>query len=131
MRALRTRTESTDTYDTIDWLVKHVPNNNGKVGTWGISYPGFFAAFGMIDAHPALKAASPQAPVGDSADGDDVFHNGAFFLAANFGFYTAFKPRLAGPSRPERGPRFNLRHAGRIRLLFAHGAALEQQREVP
>lgn len=99
--------ESTDTYDTIDWLVKHVPNNNGRVGTWGISYPGFFVAHGMIDAHPALKAASPQAPVGDSADGDDVFHNGAFFLAANFGFYTAFKPRPAGPSRPERGPRFN------------------------
>ncbi len=99
--------ESTDTYDTIDWLVKHVPNNNGKVGTWGISYPGFFAAHGMIDAHPALKAASPQAPVGDSAAGDDVFHNGAFFLAANFGFYAAFKPRPAGPFRPERGPRFN------------------------
>jgi putative CocE/NonD family hydrolase len=99
--------ESTDTYDTIDWLVKHVPNNNGRVGTWGISYPGFFVAHGMIDAHPALKAASPQAPVGDSADGDDVFHNGAFFLAANFGFYTAFKPRPAGPSRPERGSRFN------------------------
>jgi putative CocE/NonD family hydrolase len=96
--------ESTDTYDTIDWLVKHVSNNNGKVGTWGISYPGFFVAHGMIDAHPALKAASPQAPVGDTADGD---HNGAFFLAANFGFYSAFKPRPAGPSRPERGPRFN------------------------
>lgn len=99
--------ESTDTYDTIDWLVKHVPNNNGKVGISGISYSGFFAAFGMIDAHPALKAASPQAPVGDVADGDDAYHNGAFFLAANFGFYTAFKPRLAGPSRPERFARFN------------------------
>lgn len=99
--------ESTDTYDTIDWLVKHVSNNNGKVGTWGISYPGFFVAHGMIDAHPALKAASPQAPVGDTADGDDTFHNGAFFLAANFGFYSAFKPRPAGPFRPERGLRFN------------------------
>jgi hypothetical protein len=99
--------ESTDTYDTIDWLVKSVPNNNGRVGTWGISYPGFFAAFGMIDAHPALKAASPQAPVGDVADGDDTYHNGALFLAANFGFYTAFWPRPEGPSRPSRRPRFD------------------------
>jgi putative CocE/NonD family hydrolase len=100
--------ESTDTYDTIDWLVKHVPKNNGKVGIWGISYPGFFAAFGMINAHPALKAASPQAPVGDVGNGDDAFHNGAFFLAANFGFYTVFKPRKGGPSRPERFFRFNV-----------------------
>jgi putative CocE/NonD family hydrolase len=94
--------ESTDTYDTIDWLVKNVPNNNGRVGIYGISYPGFFAAFGMINAHPALKAASPQAPVGDVANGDDAFHNGAFFLAANFGFYSFFKPRPDGPERPER-----------------------------
>jgi len=99
--------ESTDTYDTIDWLVKNLPNNNGRVGIWGISYPGFFAAFGMIAAHPALKAASPQAPVGDAANGDDAFHNGAFFLAANFGFYTVFKPRPGGPARPERFARFN------------------------
>ncbi|MBP1766467.1 MAG: peptidase [Candidatus Aminicenantes bacterium] len=99
--------ETTDTYDTIDWLVKHVPGNNGRVGIWGISYPGFFAAFGMINAHPALKAASPQAPVGDVADGDDAFHNGAFFLAANFGFYSVFKPRPDGPARPERWARFD------------------------
>ena len=99
--------ESTDTYDTIDWLVKHVPNNNGRVGIWGISYPGFFAAFGMIDAHPALRAVSPQAPVGDVANGDDAFHNGAFFLAANFGFYSVFKPRPGGPARPERFTRFS------------------------
>jgi hypothetical protein len=99
--------ESTDTYDTIDWLLKHIPNNNGKVGIWGISYPGFFAAFSLIDAHPALKAVSPQAPVGDVANGDDAYHNGAFFLAANFGFYTSFKPRQGGPSRPERYTRFN------------------------
>jgi putative CocE/NonD family hydrolase len=99
--------ESTDTYDTIDWLVKHIPNNNGKVGIWGISYPGFFAAFSLIDAHPALKAVSPQAPVGDVANGDDAYHNGAFFLAANFRFYTSFKPRQGGPARPERFVRFN------------------------
>ena len=99
--------ESTDTYDTIDWLVKNIPNNNGRAGIYGISYPGFFAAFGMIDSHPALKAASPQAPVGDVADGDDTYHNGALFLAANFGFYTAFWPRPEGPSRPVRRPRFD------------------------
>ena len=79
--------ESTDTYDTIDWLVKNVPANNGKAGIMGISYPGFYAAFGMINAHPALKAASPQAPMGDVGNGDDSYHNGAFYLAANFGFY--------------------------------------------
>jgi len=93
--------ESTDTYDTIDWLVKHVPNNNGRVGMWGISYPGFYAAFGLIGSHPALKAVSPQAPMGDVGNGDDAYHNGAFFLAANFGFYANFKPRLE-PERPKK-----------------------------
>ena len=58
--------ESTDTYDTIEWLLRHVAGNNGRVGLWGISYGGFFAAAGMIDAHPALKAVSPQAPQADS-----------------------------------------------------------------
>jgi putative CocE/NonD family hydrolase len=99
--------EATDTYDTIDWLVKNMPNNNGRVGIYGISYPGFFAAFGIINAHPALKAASPQAPVGDVANGDDAFHNGAFFLAANFGFYAVFKPRPDGPHRPQGWARFD------------------------
>ncbi len=85
--------DSTDTYDTIDWLVKNVPNNNGKVGIWGISYPGHYAAHALIDSHPALKAVSPQAPMGDLADGDDAYHNGAFYLSANFRFYTFFEPR--------------------------------------
>jgi len=98
--------ESTDTYDTIDWLVKNVPNNNGKAGMWGISYPGFYAAFSLIDSHPALKAVSPQAPMGDVGNGDDAFHNGAFYLAANFGFYTSFKPRGEEPERPQRSMPF-------------------------
>ena len=98
--------ESTDTYDTIEWLVHHIPGNNGKVGIWGISYPGFFAAAGIIDSHPALKAASPQAPVTDLYMGDDAYHNGAFMLAANFGFYTFFKPR-AEIAPPIHGPRFD------------------------
>jgi putative CocE/NonD family hydrolase len=92
--------ESTDTYDTIDWLLKNVQPNNGKAGIMGISYPGFYAAFGMINAHPALKAASPQAPMGDVGNGDDSYHNGAFYLAANFGFYSSFKPRGIEPARP-------------------------------
>jgi hypothetical protein len=92
--------ESTDTYDTIDWLVKHVPGNSGKVGLWGISQPGFYASAGMIDAHPALVAVSPQAPVTDYYLGDDNFHNGAFMLAANFGFYLGFVPRLGEPAPP-------------------------------
>ena len=84
--------ESTDTYDTIDWLVKNVPSNNGKVGMWGISYPGFYTAAGMIDAHPALKAASPQAPITDWFVGDDWHHNGAFFLPHVFNFMAELRP---------------------------------------
>jgi uncharacterized protein len=97
--------ESTDAYDTVDWLVKNVPNNNGRVGQWGISYPGFYSAFSLVNAHPAMKAVSPQAPMGDVGNGDDAYHNGAFFLSANFGFYTGFKPRLE-PERPKRGAPF-------------------------
>lgn len=99
--------ESTDTYDTVDWLVRNLPNNNGKIGIWGISYGGFFAAFALIDAHPALKAVSPQAPMGDVGNGDDAFHNGAFYLAANFGFYTYFRPRPGGPGLPGGSTRFD------------------------
>jgi putative CocE/NonD family hydrolase len=104
-KSLRTDVdESTDTFDTIDWLIAHVPCNNGRVGLWGISYPGFYVSAGMIDAHPALKAVSPQAPVTDYFLGDDSFHNGAFMLAANFGFYTAFPPRPAPPPPPPQPP---------------------------
>ncbi|MFI5337575.1 MAG: CocE/NonD family hydrolase, partial [Opitutales bacterium] len=84
--------ESSDTYDTIEFLLKHVPNHNGRVGIWGISYPGFYTSASIIDSHPALKAASPQAPMTDLFHGDDSYHNGAFKLAATFGFYTFFKP---------------------------------------
>ncbi|HEV2383188.1 MAG TPA: CocE/NonD family hydrolase [Terriglobia bacterium] len=91
--------DSSDTYDTIEFLLKHVANNNGKVGIWGISYPGFYTSASIIDSHPALKAASPQAPMTDLFMGDDAYHGGAFMLAANFGFYTFFKP-FAQPSLP-------------------------------
>ncbi len=79
--------DSSDTSDTIDFLLKHVANNNGKVGIWGISYPGFYTSASIIDSHPALVAASPQAPMTDLFLGDDGYHGGAFMLEANFGFY--------------------------------------------
>jgi hypothetical protein len=88
--------ESTDTWDTIDWLVKHIPNNSGRVGMWGISYPGFYTTAGIIDAHPALKAASPQAPVTEWFIGDDFHHNGALYLPHAFRFFYGF-----GRPRPE------------------------------
>jgi hypothetical protein len=91
--------DSSDLYDTIEWLLKNVPNNNGKAGIWGISYPGFFTSASMIDSHPALKAASPQAPMTDLFKGDDAYHGGAFMLAANFGFYSSFRPQ-ANPELP-------------------------------
>ncbi len=81
--------ESTDTYDTIEWLLEHVPNNNGRVGLWGVSYPGFYTSAGMIDSHPALKAASPQAPIADWYF-DDMHHHGAFVLSLSFGFFSSF-----------------------------------------
>ncbi|MBX7135006.1 MAG: CocE/NonD family hydrolase [Fimbriimonadaceae bacterium] len=88
--------ESTDTFDTIDWLIKNIPGNNGRVGQWGISYPGFYTAAGMIDAHPALKAVSPQAPIADWFAGDDWHHNGALLLPHAFNFMAHF-----GQPRPE------------------------------
>ncbi len=88
--------ETTDTYDTVDWLIKNVPNNNGRVGVYGISYPGFYTSMAGIDGHPAVKAISPQAPVSDWFHGDDDHHNGALFLAQNFSFFTGF-----GQFRPQ------------------------------
>ena len=82
--------ESSDTYDTIAFLLKHVPNNNGKVGLWGISYPGFYTSASIIDSHPAIAAASPQAPMTNLFLGDDSYHGGAFMLSAGFGFYAPF-----------------------------------------
>ena len=85
--------ESSDTYDTIDWLLKNVPNHNGNVGLYGMSFRGYLVAAGMIDAHPALKAASPQAPIVDWFMGDDWRHNGALFL--NHAFH--YMPNLGKP----------------------------------
>lgn len=87
--------ESSDTYDAIDWLVKNIPFNNGKVGVFGISYPGFYSTMAALSNHPALKAVSPQAPVTEWFMGDDFHHNGAFMLMDAFNFYYGF-----GRTRP-------------------------------
>ena len=96
--------ESSDAYDTIDWLVKNIPHNNGRVGVTGISYPGFYAAMAAIDAHPAVAAVSPQAPIADDFIGDDEHHNGAFFLAPAFDFYIDFWRDQPKPGAPEVPP---------------------------
>ena len=86
--------EASDTYDTIDWLINNLKNNNKRVGVFGISYPGFYATMAALSQHPALKAVSPQAPVTEWWLGDDFHHNGAFMLMDAFNFYSSFgKPR--------------------------------------
>ena len=91
--------EASDTYDAVDWLVKNVPHNNGKLGAFGISYPGFYASMVALSGHPAVKAVSPQAPVTDWFMGDDFHHNGAFMLMDGFSFYQSF-----GRPRPQPTP---------------------------
>jgi putative CocE/NonD family hydrolase len=95
--------ESTDTYDTIEWLLANVPNHNGRVGQWGISYPGWQTVMGMVDAHPALKASSPQASPSDMFLGDDFHHNGAFRFMYTFHWLANNAAARAAPSE-RRGP---------------------------
>jgi putative CocE/NonD family hydrolase len=97
--------ESSDTYDTIDWLVKNIKNNNGKVGIYGISYPGFYATTSLPGAHPALKAVSPQAPVTDWFIGDDFHHNGTLFINDAFSFMSSFGVPRPKPITPDKGPK--------------------------
>jgi len=89
--------EASDTYDAIDWLVKNIPNNNGKVGVFGISYPGFYSTMAAASNHPALVAVSPQAPVTNWFIGDDFHHNGAFFLMDGFDFYSLYGGGMGMP----------------------------------
>ena len=91
--------ESTDTWDTVDWLVKNVQGSNGNVGIFGVSYPGFYSTMGAINAHPAMKAVSPQAPVTAWFIGDDFHHNGAFFLMDCFSFYSTNGHAFHKPTR--------------------------------
>ncbi|HMH34525.1 MAG TPA: CocE/NonD family hydrolase [Puia sp.] len=96
--------ESSDTYDAIDWLVKNLPGNNGRVGVFGISYPGFYSTMAAASAHPALKAVSPQAPVTDWFRGDDFHHNGAFFEMDGWSFYSGFGRPRPKPTTAEVAP---------------------------
>jgi uncharacterized protein len=100
--------EASDTYDAIDWMVKNIPANNGRVGVFGISYPGFYSTMAALSGHPALKAVSPQAPVTDWFMGDDFHHNGAFMLMDGFGFYSGFgKPRPVPTTKGSPGYKIN------------------------
>lgn len=102
--------EASDTYDAIDFLVKNLPNNNGNVGVFGISYPGFYSTMAAASGHPALKAVSPQAPVTDWFMGDDFHHNGAFFQMDGFSFYSSFgKPRPKPTTEGSPGFNFTVR----------------------
>jgi len=105
-RSPRTTDESTDTYDTIEWLLANVPNHNGRVGQWGISYPGTQTVWGMVNAHPALRASSPQAPAIDMFLGDDFHHNGAFRLMYTFSWLAGNARTRAGATET-RGPAFS------------------------
>lgn len=98
--------ESTDNYDTIEWLLENIPNHNGRVGQWGISYPGWQTVMGMVDAHPALVASSPQASPSDMFIGDDWHHNGAFRLMYAFSWLSSNARTRDGPTET-RGARFD------------------------
>ena len=112
--------ESQDMYDTMEWLLKNVPNNNGKAGIWGISYPGFYTSASIIDSHPAIKAASPQAPVTDLFMGDDSYHGGAFMLAANFGFYASFTEQQNPTPLPKTWAEFDYGAADAYDFFLKH-----------
>jgi hypothetical protein len=113
--------ESSDAWDTIDWLVKNVKNNNGSVGIYGISYPGFYASASLPDAHPALKCVSPQAPVTDEFIGDDANHNGAFFLLDNFDFDNFFDIPRPAPVKNYSGNLFSVSYADAYRFFLDLG----------
>jgi hypothetical protein len=113
--------ESSDAWDTIDWLVKNVKNNNGRVGIYGISYPGFYASASLPDAHPALKCVSPQAPVTDEFIGDDANHNGAFFLLDNFDFDNFFDIPRPAPVKNYSGNLFRAEYADAYKFFLDLG----------
>jgi uncharacterized protein len=120
--------DASDTHDTIDFLLKTVPNNNGKVGIWGISYPGFYTSASIIDSHPALVAASPQAPMTDLFKGDDAYHGGAFMLSANFGFYVFFYPQKE-PQTPHQMPQFDFGTPDSYKFYLNAGSLSNMEKE--
>lgn len=112
--------EASDTYDTMDWLLKHIPGHNGKAGVWGISYPGFFATEAALSGHPAIKAVSPQAPVTNWFLGDDTHHNGAFFLQDEFDFDYWFYNSTNGPLKGKMPP-FSAQYADNYAFFLKMG----------
>ncbi|MGD0735461.1 MAG: CocE/NonD family hydrolase [Terracidiphilus sp.] len=120
--------DASDTYDTIEFLLKNVPNNNGKVGIWGISYPGFYTSASIIDSHPALVAASPQAPMTDLFKGDDAYHGGAFMLSANFGFYVFFHPQTE-PQTPKPTVNFDFGTPDSYKFYLQAGSLENMEKE--
>jgi len=112
--------ESSDMYDTVDWLLENVHPNNGRVGIWGISYPGFYAAASIINTHPAIKAASPQAPIGDWFVGDDFHHKGAFYLHDAWRFFPSFKSNRPEPTT-ESGTPFEFPTEGAYEFFLGLG----------
>jgi putative CocE/NonD family hydrolase len=122
-----TPNESTDTWDTIDWLVKNIPNNNGRVGQYGISWAGWEVSMGMIDAHPALKASSPQAPPQDQFQGDDYHSGGAYQLMYGFNWMSTNARARVAPS--ERAvERFDYGTPDGYRFFLELGSAAEAEK---
>src|ERR1035437_5044237 len=121
--------ESSDTYDTIDWLIKNIENNNGRVGISGISYPGFYATASLPGAHPAIKAVSPQAPVTDEFVGDDANHNGALFLLDNFDFMNDFGKERNGPVQDYGSEVFNVNRTDVYKYFLNIGPLKNTQSE--
>lgn len=119
--------EASDTYDTVDWLLSHVAYNSGKVGVWGISYPGFFATEAAIAGHPAIKAVSPQAPVTNWFLGDDTHHNGAFFLQDEFDFDYGFFNSTNGPMKGKLPP-ISARYADNYAFFLKLGSVANVNR---
>ncbi|HLX66009.1 MAG TPA: CocE/NonD family hydrolase, partial [Puia sp.] len=113
--------ESSDAWDTVDWLIRNVKNNNGRVGIYGISYPGFYASASLPDAHPAIKCVSPQAPVTDEFIGDDANHNGAFFLLDNFDFDNFFDIPRPAPVKNYSGNLFRVEYSDAYKFFLDLG----------
>jgi putative CocE/NonD family hydrolase len=114
--------ESTDNFDTIEWVLANVPNHNGRVGQWGISYPGWQTVMGMVDPHPALVASSPQASPSDMFIGDDWHHNGAFRIMYSFSWLAGNARRRDQPTE-QRSERFDYGTDDGYEFFLAAGTA--------
>ena len=114
--------EASDTYDTVDWLVKNLTKSNGNVGVFGISYPGYYSTMAALSNHPAVKAVSPQAPVTDWYMGDDFHHNGAFCLMDAFSFYKSFGIRRPAPTSTDYGSSYQITNKDNYNFYLSLGA---------